>query len=537
MASILGTSDSAEGELAAALTGLRRKNRDELRVEYDTAIDYAENRMRDDVEQALLERFPNSQAGDLGQQIYPVTMGLTERYVAEAANAYNRPVTYTLVGEDGKESDATREQTDKLKRAHEDCARGERMHRNEQVTVLLGSSAVWYQAKRGNIAPVVTLPHDVYEVVPEDLRQHDPSDPEDYEGFVVELRGGENDVMRGARARSFAFVQKEETTFFTGPDPWSPDKITGRYKNPYAWNQAEDGVTPAGLVSTHEREAPGQMLTFWHRRFPIGGVITQTDADIVHANRELNILWSVLFDTLRFQAHATPVIKLSNPNSPQATMRHGARWPVAIGLLESFDYAQAANSYSDQVDVLKAFARMLAIAKRQSPNDFSIDAASAASGFAKLVDSLPKLEARQERIRRLMHMEQHVAWPRERAILVRLGRLDKSVMKMRLRAQFADVEFPETPDETAKKLETDIKYNLTTPAKILAKRTGVSLEEAQTIIDENAAANSKSVQQPPAPGVGGLFGGMASGPRLGGMIGQRGAAKKTDPKGEDDDGA
>ena len=67
------------------------------------------------------------------------------------------------------------------------------------------------------------------------------------------------------------------------------------------------------------------MLTFWHNRLSSDGVIARPDTSLVNANREINVVWSVLFDELRFQGSAVPVKKLSNPSDVKATQRHGVR--------------------------------------------------------------------------------------------------------------------------------------------------------------------------------------------------------------------
>ena len=257
------------------------------------------------------------------------------------------------------------------------------------------------------------------------------------------------------------------------------------------------------------------MMTFWHRRVPLGELIVDTDPDIAYANQELNVAWSVLFDTMRFQGFATPVKKLNNPESPKARQRHGARFPVVIDINESFEYAVASVSYTEQVELLKTFSKTLAISKRMSPSDFSLDQQSAVSGFSKIVDSLPKLEARAERIRRLKYMEEQEAWPRNRAIMIRLGILDKASEQLSLRVKFADVDFPMSADEDIKRLDSDLKNNLTTRAKVLAERMGIGTEEAKKAVEENIEENKKDqpeiAPQPEQP----------SGGFLGGSIGKR----------------
>jgi hypothetical protein len=314
-------------------------------------------------------------------------------------------------------------------------------------------------------------------------------------------------------------------------DPWDIDKVTGVYQNPFRWEQSVD----VGTV-TRTAVLPGRMVTFWHSRLPLGELLIESDPDIALANRELNIAWSVLFDTMRFQGYATPVKKVINPADPKAKQRHGARFPVVIDIAESFEYAVANVAYGEQVKLLETFAKTLAAAKRQSPNDFSMEQQAAMSGFAKVVDSMPKLEAREERLRRLSYMEQFEAYPRNRAILIQNGKLDATAMNYKLRVKFSDVSFPLSMDEETKKLESDIKYNLTTPAQVLAKRQGISEADAVEVIKKNAEENKelkRGLMEAAQQAMSGQQQGQGLGDKkgkLGGFIGKKAGPKKEESK-------
>lgn len=499
----------AEQEIRRHVRAVKKNGRARMHNEFDLAIDYLENRQIEDVRSELTHRFPSSNSGDAGQEMFPVTIPLTERYIAEAANAYNKEVHRYFVDDDGQETDTTREQTKKLQEALDLAGYDEAMHRNEQISVLLGTSCVWYQAKRGNVRPVVVYPHNVYPLCGDSPEYLDPSDPQDYAGFSVELFWATEDTGR-AQERTFALITPAETIFYVGRDPDQIERVISTHENPFRWEQAYDTET-----GTSVQELPGQMLTFWHRKMPMGELVLDTDPDIVYANRELNVLWSVLFDHIRFQGHAVPVLNLGNPNSAKAKRKYGTRHPVTLDIGEAFNLVSAATSYTEQVDVLKQYTRLIAMSKRMSATDFSIDTAAPQSGFAKLVDSIPKLEAREERVRRLKHMEENVAAKRLMSILTHQGKLDAVALKMRLRVKFSDIEFPKTADEKAKELETKFKYNLSSPARVMAEHEGITIEEAQERIAENKAQNASGQpkQDPAAPVAGprptvGLFGGL-----------------------------
>jgi hypothetical protein len=75
---------------------------------------------------------------------------------------------------------------------------------------------------------------------------------------------------------------------------------------------------------------------------------------------------------------------------------------------------------------------------------------------------------------------------------------------MRLHVEFSDVEFPKTADERAKEFETDFRYGLDSPAKMLARQRQIPIEAAQAEIDANLQT-SKPSQDPAPQQAGNLF--------------------------------
>lgn len=464
---------------------------------YDMAVDYLENRQLDDTRGELEKRFPATQQGEAGQRIEPISFSLVERYVAEAANAYNKPVKRELVSPTGETNDATKAQTDALNKMLDKGAYDEVLHRVEQLSVLLECCGLNYETKRGKLSASIKLPQSISPCRPERSEFVDKNDPDDYDGYVIGLHGA-TPTVTGASGKEaqkvFMVATNAETQFWLGADPTRLTKRLSTFENPYEWSQVVDEVDiESGELSSAEKVVGGRMLTFWHRRYPISGVIPTVDPDIVALNRELNIAWASLLDVIKMQGFSVPVITLANKTDVKAKRRYGARWPLILKIGETFQLASAATSFNEQVAVLKDLVKLCAMLHRLSPNDFSMDAAAAQSGFAKVVDAIPKIEARQERIKRLTRMEQEEAWPRIRAIGISLGLLDESTKEMELRATFAGVEYPMTQDERAKKFETDTKFSISTRAEILAHEKGLSVEEAKRRIGENDKENADLV--------------------------------------------
>jgi len=512
---------SSSDMITESIERLKTAGRDRYREDGELAMRYLRNDMVDDVRDQLQLRMSASQDGSAGQEIFPITVPVAQKFVAEKASLYNRPVERTLTLDDGETNQATKDATQIYNRQLDLAQYNDAMQTNDEIAVMRGAGTVLHEAKHGTLRARVTMPWDVYPVAPESADGMDPADPRDYEGFVVELFWTGEDVGKSQR-RTFMYLTREERVIFEGTAPNKVTKILERHPNPFRWVH---GTNDANGRYT-EADQPGMMMTFWHPRSPIGELLPDTDPTIAFANRELNILFSILFDTMRFQGYAIPVLGLANTLDPKAKRPHGARFPLVLKAgIETADMLTSSVNYTEQVDVLERFVKITAVAMRLSPNEFSSAGVAAQSGFAKLVESLPKIEAREERIARNTFLEEEVAHQRNMAILIRLGHLPANAASLRLQVKFDDIRFPMTEVERAKKHDTSLKHGLTTRAKILASEQRVSLDEAKVLLEEHDAENGAGQEQPP-PQAGGF--GMQSG-----MFGAR-MARPSKPAAKDD---
>jgi len=479
----------AESLIVDQILKAKRACKDNLASQFETAIEYLDGIQVEDTRRELMNRFPSSMTGDSGQSIYPVTMPLTERYVAEMATAYNRPVKRTLTLKNGTETDETIEATSRLNDALAECEYDEVMHQVDRNTVLLGTMGTWHGYDDGGLRVEAVYPQDVYPVASEDIaaRQQDVSG---YKGFVVETSHAQEDVYF-AEKRSFAYITREGTVYYDGGDAREPRDTKGLLPNPYSFNQR-----------------PVLPFVFWHRQKQIKRLISDAEPDIVFANREANIMFSLLFDTIRFQGYDTPIKKLIEPRDPKAKQKHGARFPVLLELNEDFSFASSNAPYAAIVDVISKYVRLIAVCKRLSPNDFASDGIAPASGFAKLIDSLPKIEARKERIARLKAIEEHSAWPVNCAILVWAGVLPESAKTMKLRVQFSEIEMPKSESERSQANTTDVQLGITSPIQLIMERYGLSEEAATEAYEKNKGfipQPAQALQEPVASSLGAII--------------------------------
>ena len=471
--------DSSEESIRESLRRAKKEKRLGMRDTFDAAIDYLEDRMYDDTRQKLYETFEESmKIQGRNQEIQPVMVPLLQRYVHEHATLYSKPPRRTLVSKD------SREPNDELTKAYNDAmdeaGLNESLHYIEQIRVLLKSCGIWCQKKRNRLRFVPTMPQYLYPMLGSATEENlhiDPTDQHDYDGFAVELFADAEDVFSSSQRR-FAVVGKEATVWYQGGDVDEFNNEIGRWENPYRW--------PVMDESGNIADRPLNTLVITHLQ-KSSELLPDHDCIILEANRNANVYLSSVFDTMRFQGWSVPWVAGMDADK-MAQMPHGVRFPRILNAGESMGYASAGISFGDLVGSIMDFIRLTAVMLRDSPNDYNIsETARAASGFAKMIDALPKMQARSERKERARRSEEEDLYPVIASILETIDPKFRALRDHYLVVEYQDIEFPETVGERNQREEHDIKYGFKTRAQILADRTGMSEEEAQSRVEENLA--------------------------------------------------
>lgn len=494
--------------------------------EHDRALDYLAGRMVPHVKDELARRYASTQKVKAGDEMMPQTLPLVERFAAEAANAYDKGVKRRVVGEDGEESEATERVTYALNNLADEMDLDESLYTLDQIQSVVEACGGWVAMKRGRPTLRMAYAHQAHLVRSEEPG-FDAASQRDYEAFVIELGSS------GSTKSQYAWVARGETAYYEAHSATSAREIDV-HANPWTWPQVRDDAAETARPAI--QSLPIMPLIWWHRRPPMRQILPDVDSTVASIGHELNLAWSALMDIFRLQSFATLVLQEMQDRG--AFRLWGMRFPLKMTPGESAQYLSANVNYDGLVNMLISYQRVAALALRMNPNDFSIQQQAAMSGFAKLVDSLPKLEARNSRVRRLRRTEADYLWPVLCSLMIWRGDVGQEAQKMRLVTDFPDVEFPESPDEIAKRLETDIKYNLDTPAHVLARRKGISLEDAKSAIAENAEINrelksstpGEQAQSPGQPPAQAPSGGL---PRLGDLIRKSGAKKQEAKDGDD----
>lgn len=465
----------SEGVIRESLRAQKDQGRARLKTEYDLAVDYIEGRQLEDCRKQLRLRHKQQMSGSKGLEINPVVWPITERYTAETASLYNKPVDRKLVNTETGEVDeaATAALLEMTNAGRLDAY----MQRLTQIMVTVGTCSLWPQLRRGQLAFRIVLPQRTNPVADHWDPRFDPGSQDDYFGFVANLEPPEDD--RKTEPSQFVLLTAAEHIYYTADEwhDWNGD--LAKYPNTFTWPQVLDTDDGKG---SEPQDLPLQMLVLFHKRIPLGEIIVDTDPEIVYLNRELNVEWSVLMDVVRRQGHGQLWGRFLG--QPPAIMSVGPSHMMALGPEEEIGYEGAANDYDKTVNVLQSAVKLLAVTKRLSPNDFALAPQGPESGFAKLIDSLPKLAARDELAGQMKHSEENLLWPRLGSIAKFTGAIPNAD-KLKMQVTYAGVTFPRTVAEETQQDEHDFRHGLSSPAEKLAKRDGIPIEEAEERISKN----------------------------------------------------
>lgn len=443
------------------------------------ALDFLNNKQKTRTTNAIVERYSSRQGQKKGARIDTIILPVSDRFIAESSTAYNKQVKRVLVDEDGETKE---EETKILNEELEKASYDEKLHCMERICTMPGLEAcgVWTQIKNNGLSFQVIPPNKIYTVSSFDVFNYDKNEQDDFFGYVVEL----SEKANKDGERQYLFIGRKYHAYFKSSS-WSEPKNIQWFINPIEWTQDYE---------EQEKQLPLQMMTIWRSNISTNGLLFSGDASIADVNLNINIQFSIMLDTIRKSGWKQLALKLLNPNNPPAQIQLGTGTAIPLGPDEDITAIDLGTNFDSIVNSLKSFLKIVAVFHRQSPNDFSIDAQIPASGFAKLVDSLPKIEAREERIKRYKNIEERYMWPRIGGALEFLGKI-KNASSLKMRVEYPKVEFPLSADERIRLEEYEIKNGMSSAADILVKQRGISKEEAENIIEENKPEKEEMPKQ------------------------------------------
>lgn len=221
--------------------------------------------------------------------------------------------------------------------------------------------------------------------------------------------------------------------------------------------------------------------------------------DIVDAFEQASLQVANMWETMFFQTHSQPLgVNLGLP--PGSKLQTGPRKPILTENVgrdkESprLEFLKPETDIDRVMTVIDWFVKSTGSAEGMPPGAWSGEQKDL-SGFAKLIDNIELLENREEEQPMWVGKEQELfekskmvwnRWPGARPEEAKDMPED-----VHLAVTFEPVSFPEQPLDEMAHLKLEIELNLNSAAHYLARRDGISLDEAMKRVKEFAKANKE----------------------------------------------
>lgn len=461
---------------------------------YDRAAEYIEGNMHDDVREWLERKYPAAQRGGQPESmISPVAVAHVQAYAEEMASAYANGVIREVFGPNG---DQDEELTEQYNKGLESVGFNQVMDDLERKLVVLRSCGLYFGVENGRLDPRVVLPQDVYPIPPKD-KAYNPANQRSYLGYVLDTGISSTDTGTKLTEHTYVLSTPGEQGIYAGAHPGDPRGLTSIDTQALPWTWPTPVVDKLGKPTGTIEDTPLQMLTIWHEQKPTGTLLPFFEPVAYTDNKELNVLWSVILDVMRFQAGSTAVKSVTDPDTENVNIPVGVRHPMLLGIGgESFGYANPGVDWGGLTTAIQAFTKTFGTSLALAPGDFSIEETVVQSGIAKIIANLPKNRKRKKRIKWFSHMESVYAFPRLASQMVWLGMLDPRIKQpgYTLQVSFRGDQVPLAAAERVQEEKHEIALGVTTAAQILSTKTGVPLDEAKLTINNNLGIDPEEEQ-------------------------------------------
>lgn len=288
---------------------------------------------------------------------------------------------------------------------------------------------------------------------------------------------------------------------YFGEDPFIPEAIvypllhkvsdvSSADKVQWSYWDAEKTCTLDGDGKVLEETPHGYQVlpfVFTHREDQLDSFYVEGATDIVGCNEHVNIGLTEMNLGMRFNMFGQPWV--SGLQTDQVISRVGSDTILDVGEGQ-YGIASPEGNVEDAINNLKFQIELVA-----SNNHLWIQWAESGgevpSGISLMIKDLERKEDYYDDIA-LWRLYEQDYYRVERAI----ASYNDVELPEEFRIDFHEVEYPTTVQDQILKDEFDLKHNLITQAKILARdNKDLSLDEAQTIIDDNRSKNEQSNKQ------------------------------------------
>lgn len=240
----------------------------------------------------------------------------------------------------------------------------------------------------------------------------------------------------------------------------------------------------------NEKDNPYGILpfAFTHREDQIDSFYVEGANDIINCNEQVNISMTEMNLGLRFNMFGQPWV--NGLNADQNMVRAGSNTILDMGDDGAYNITSPNGNIMEAIQNIKFQIELVA-----SNNHLWIQWAESGgevpSGISLMVKDMERKEDYYDDIS-LWRLYEKELYDIERTIAEYNG----ISLPEEFGIDFYEVEYPKTVQDQILKDEFDLKQNLITQAKIMVRENkDLSLQQAQSIIEENKAVNADIIQE------------------------------------------
>lgn len=241
-----------------------------------------------------------------------------------------------------------------------------------------------------------------------------------------------------------------------------------------------------GTIEKEVYHALGRLpFVFLHREHQIDNFFVEGAMDIINCNQHVNITLTELQLGLRFQMFGQPWA--TGVPDAGSMARGGTDSTIVLPEGASYGIATPAGNVMDTIQALKFQIELVALSNHMYIQ-FAQDGGETPSGLALQIKDIESMEDLKDDIE---------LWRGYETNFFEVERLLAEQSNVSIGNDFGidfiEMEYPKSTQEEIMRDDWDLRNGQTTLAKIMVRdNKDLSLEEAQQIIDENLATNSKN---------------------------------------------
>ena len=260
------------------------------------------------------------------------------------------------------------------------------------------------------------------------------------------------------------------------------------------WDSEKYGMMDEEGQIMEEFENPYGIMpfVFTHREDQLDSFFVEGASDVVNCNEQVNIALTEMNLGMRFNMFGQPWV--TGLRADQSMLRAGSNTILDMGEDGAYNITSPSGNIQEAIDNIKFQIELVA-----SNNHLWIQWAESGgevpSGISLMIKDMERKEDYYDDIA-LWRLYEQDLYNVERVIADYNG----VALPEEFGVDFQEIEYPKTVADQIMKDTFDIQNNLTTRAKIMVRdNKDLSLDQAQTIIEENEAVNGNQPQNEPAP--------------------------------------